>query len=242
MNNVFKIILPLLVMMVAASCERRMGEMPTQSKEFIPTVIGKYIVYDVDSMHWDNFTKTYTVKKMEMKYEFTDSFTNPAGDLSYVITVSKKDSGTTVFKPNMVNTITVTDNKVLYSSQNLTFINLAFPVSTNIYWDGLAMIDRDKNVHPEFYSTNWLYEYADIGSAFKSGTTTFKKTITVKHIDYQLNDPDVGNPSFAEKISSKEVYAENIGLVYKEFIYWEYQQTLGYRNGGGAIYKYKSSN
>jgi len=92
------------------------------------------------------------------------------------------------------------------SEDNVSYHKLAFPINTSIKWDGNDMNTNDEE----------LYSYEDIHSAstvsslsYNSVTTTldFDSTITVLQIDELL---------FIGRTYGKEIYAENVGLIFKE--------------------------
>lgn len=222
------------------ACNSQVEQYPELEGEFIPLEVGKYIIYDVDSMIWDNFSKTYTVKKSEMKYEITDTFTSDGGQLHYVVTITRKDDSTDFFVDDNVATISVSNRQVEWVQKNLRYLNMVFPIEDGIKWDGLLFINREDDHYPQFASIDWEFEYEKVGKDFKSGSTKFDNTITIKHIDSEINEPD--KEFYAEKILSKEVYADGIGMIYKEYIYWTYQPLEKYRIGNGVKMTFKSSN
>lgn len=230
----------LLCIVMFFSCNRKYETPTIVNGNFAPVAFGKYIIYDVDSSYWDNFSKTYTVKKSQMKYECTDSFRDESGRLSFVITITRKDDSTAEFKEDNVVTITVTDHQMEWVQKNLRFLSLVFPIEENKSWNGLTFINREDEANKPFASYDWNFTYKEVGKSFKSGTTTFKNTITVNQIDSKTNEPD--GEYYAEQTFSKEVYADSIGLVYKEYIYWTYQPTEAYRIGNGVKMTFNSSN
>ena len=84
----------------------------------------------------------------------------------------------------------------------------------------------------------WKYAYTGIGESTMINGKNYSNVITVKQADDTLNllpdrqtVRDLGG--FAFRAYSEEKYAKNIGLVYKKFDLWEYQQVGGYYLGFG---------
>lgn len=230
-----------LIALGLSACSRSSIEPTPINYSYLPAELGKYIIYNVDSFIWDDFTKALSVRKSQMKYEYTDTFTDPAGRLTYVITITRKDDSTDFFVEDNVATLTL-DGKAEFFQKGLKFIPLSFPLRDGKSWDGLAFINRDNSVNPQFSSLDWNYELQDVGKAYTVGSKEFKKTATVEHIDLEINDPDTEPDFYAEKVRSMEVYADSVGLVYKEFIYWVYQPLNEFPSGKGVKMTYHSSN
>lgn len=235
----------LLVLALAASfvsCERDMDAPLSSHKSFVPAELGKYIIYDVDSFIWDDFSKTLTTKKSQMKYEYTDTFTDGEGRLTYVVTITRKDDTSDVFVEDNVATLTINERNVEFLQKGFKFIPFIFPVKNGDSWDGLAFINRADPANPQFSSLDWKFEFKNVDKSYTVGGNTFDKTVTVEHIDLQINDPFTEPEYYAEKTRSYEVYADKIGLIYKEYTYWVYQPINGFPKGVGVKMSYSSSN
>lgn len=237
-----RIFLSILLPITIWSCERDTESYSDDSRDYYPVALGKYIIYDVDSVIWDDFSKTMTVRKSEMKYEYTDTFTDGAGRLTYVVTISRKDSGSTAYVEDNVATVTLNDCNAEFYQKNLKFIPMVFPVNEGEEWDGLAFIDRKSEANILFSSLEWQYGYNNVGKPFTAGSKKFDRTVTVDHIDMAINDPDADPEYYAERVYSREVYAKGRGMVYKELIYWTYQPLEAFRSGKGVIMTYQVSN
>lgn len=211
------------------SCQKSSEDPSEDGSSYMPLEIGKYITYDVDSLYWDSYLKTEIPRHWQMRYHVVDTFRDLSNRLTYTINVYKRLSAAHPFEADNVVHVTPTVNRIEYRQKNLAFIPLIFPVSNGASWDGIALIsDAD---YQEFNSNEWNYQYSNIGASYDNGLLQFNNTLTVNHIDEQINDPDTDPDAYAEKRFSMEKYANGIGLIEKEFIYWEYQAIHGYRNG-----------
>jgi len=245
-----KLILPFLLISVGLfSCKSDKEDLSGMSigKDFYPTQIGKYIVYDYDSVIYDDLQRTSLPFTGQVRYETADTFRDAGGRLSYVIKVERRQNNTDNFVANDVIYVTPTDAHLEFSQKNLTFIKLIFPVSNGESWNGNAMIptnDPDP-AYNEFDDDAWNYTYANFDTDYQPGAKLYEHTVTVNQIDDQLNDPAVDSTAYAYKNFSKEVYAYNVGMVYRERVYWEFQPKpggSGYKKGYSIIMRAVDNN
>ncbi len=219
-----------------SSCKKEtedLSEMSTGT-QFFPLEIGKYILYDVDSTYWDDFLRAEVVHRSQMRYEVVDSFYNDAEKLSYTINISRRLTANDPFVADDVIYVTPSDERVVVNQKNLNFIKLVFPVANNTSWDGNAMItSRDRPGFEQFNNENWNYTYHNYNEPYDPGNNYYENTITVNQIDDQLNDPDVDSTIYAYKNFAKEVYAYNVGMIYREIVYWTFQPKAQGGQGGG---------
>lgn len=226
------------------SCQRAYEDpLANNGVEYYPLEVGKYILYDVDSTYWDDFLREEIPVRCQLRYECVDTFRDKQNRLSYIVNVYRRPAATYPFVIDNVVHVTPTANHVEFYQKNIGFIAMAFPVSPSIRWDGLALINIEKTKYPAFKSTKWDYHYEDIDKPYFNEFKNFESTITVSHIDEQINDPDVDSTVYSEKTFSKEIYAKDVGLVYKEYEYWTFDPKMpgspatGFRKGSGVVMK-----
>jgi hypothetical protein len=92
---------------------------------------------------------------------------------------------------------------------------------------------RSYNFADPVFMEDWSYTYQGVDSSLTIGSNNFQNTITVAEMDETIGDPKVAGTKYAEKTYSSEKYAKNIGLVYKDFIHWEYQSIDNTYSGFG---------
>lgn len=231
----------ILSVLLISSCTKKVDEDLSELSvgyNFYPLEIGKYILYDVDSIYWDDFLRAEVHHRSQMRYECVDSFENGTGEISYVINVQQRATPTSPFVANDVIHVTRNNDRLVVNQGNMNFINLVFPVEENKNWDGLSMIPLENQSHfPErFHNPAWNFEYTNVNHSYDPGNRYYQHTVTVNHIDEQLNDPDEDSTAYAYKNYSQEVYAYNVGMIYKELVYWVYQPE-GPNNSGGSGYR-----
>lgn len=235
-----KILLPFLIVSLGlASCKKEKEDISeiNEGYKFMPLEIGKYILYDVDSTYWDGQTGDGVGVPIptasQVRYSVEDTFRDAGGRLSYRITVLTRNTTADPFRPNDVVYATPTENGVEYSQKNVTYIKLTFPVAEGRSWNGNAMIPSNDDYYKEYHSDKWRYTYANFDKDYDLGIRLFNHTVTVNHIDDQLNDPDTDSTAYAYRNFSQEVYAYNVGLIYRERVYWEFQPKVGSSGGSG---------
>lgn len=233
-----RILLPTLLLALGfGSCKKETEDLSeiSQGHLFFPTEIGKYIVYNYDSTVWDDLNRLNPRTAGQVMYKTVDTFRDNANRLSYVINIEKRANDTDPFVQNDVLYVTPTSTGLEYSEKNITFLKLTFPVSEGKTWNGNSMIPNITPKYDEFFNEEWQYTYVDFDKDYDLGNKIFQHSVTVNHIDAGVNDPDVDSTGFAYKNYSQEVYAYNVGLIYRERIYWVYQPTVGFRKGYGVI-------
>ncbi len=238
MRNLF---IPFLVLVsvIWISCNKKTEDLSEINKgyKFFPLEIGKYVLYNVDSTYWDDFLGSVIVmERCQVRYSVDDTFRDASGRLSYKIVVNARKNASDPFYPSEVIYATPTETTLEYTQKNLTFIKLVFPVDNFVYWNGNSMLPlADPDYSEEFGGDKWSYNYSKFDKEFDPGNNLYEHTVTVNQIDEQLNDPDIDSTAYAYKNYSKEVYAYNVGLVYKERVYWTFQPKEG--NSGGSGYR-----
>ncbi|MBK7568661.1 MAG: hypothetical protein IPI31_12645 [Bacteroidetes bacterium] len=204
------------------SCEpdTSMEELKT-AENYFPLVIGKYIVYSVDSIRYHEVAPTDT-SYYEVKEILVDTFYDNESRLNYKIERYSRTSDTADW--NLVNVWSVlyTDNQLQKIENNLRFIKLVAPLRNDISWEGniylggLDDIPVDEDCNNLSYLEDWNYSYKNVDQPYTVNGNEFLKTITV----IQEGDSNLIWFDYAE-----EVYAEFVGLVQKDFYHY-YTQDL----------------
>lgn len=246
-----KLLLPFLLISVGlVSCKKETEDISeiAQGNKFFPTEIGKYILYDYDSTYWNDQLKAEIHREGQVRYDVVDTFRDGSDRLAYVINVQSRRNDTDPFLPNDVIYVTPTGDRIEFYQKNRTFLKLVFPVSDGKSWDGNAMINMGDADNAEYAGDEWKYTYANFNTEFDPGNNLYEHTVTVNQIDDALNDPDVDSTVYASRNYSQEVYAYNVGMVYRERYYWVFQPKVGgsggsgYRKGYGVIMKAVNNN
>jgi hypothetical protein len=194
------ILFALLVSLFAACKEETLEPVP-YSHEYFPVDFGRYIIYDVDSVYHsdndDNNDDSVYSWHFQVKERIDSTFLDGQGRQAQRILRYRRNDSTLSWTFLNVWTQTRTVTAGYRFEDNIVFHKLSFPVNPDISWDG-----NDSNT-----LTEELYSYADIHSPKSFQSMVFDSTVSVLQRD---------DDNFVEKIYGYEVYARDIGLVYKE--------------------------
>ena len=221
-----------------ASCKKENENFVTASvSDYFPLQVGKYITYDLDSTIFTNFGQTLTVMHYQAQYrvdaQTTDNLNRPA----YTVSRYLRQDSTQDWAIDNVFTVVPTDKSIEYIQDNLRFLKLRAPITDGFSWKGNSYLAFDPYrsyvfANPAFME-DWNYTYQDVNAPLSVGTKNFDNTITVFEVSDSTGDPTIAGTEYAEKTYSIEKYAKNIGLIYKDFIHWEYQGTDNTYKGFG---------
>lgn len=193
--------------------------------EYFPFDTGHYVVYDVQKITWDDFyepplvdTQHYEVKEVSESF-----FTDNEGRKTLRIERYKKEHDTASWQLIDVWMSNRTNSTAEKIEENTRYVKLVFPIKYGQFWDG-----NSYNILEE-----QTYEYQDIFQPYSIDTISFDSTVTV----LQNDEFTLISNKYAQ-----EVYARNIGMVYKRFIDVETETTGEVKSGLDLTMKIKSSN
>lgn len=195
--------------------------------DYYPLQPGRYIVYQLDSTVFTNFETTKEVHSYQVKDIVDDQITDNQGRPAFRVRRMIRDvDGTQPWRDLITFLVTPLPNAVEYVENNLRFIKLTSPVRENYFWQGNSYIHADGDLD---YMKSWEYNYVNVGQPYLVGDKTVENTVTVLQSDEKIGDPVLYPNNLASVNYSVEVYGKDIGLIYKDFMYWLYQKnnTLG---------------
>ena len=180
---------------------------------YYPGTIGKFIVYDVDSIVFNEFTYDSThykyLVKEKIEEEYTDIQSRPALKLvRYIKKFNAAISYTAMpWTLKDVWQVNKTKSNVEVVEENIRFVKLIFPVKDNATWNG--------------NSTNtighWDYKYTYVDNPENVNGINFDKVTLVTQKDF---------PTLISREYYGEKYAKNIGLVYREITNITFKDTV----------------
>ncbi|MFK8105180.1 MAG: hypothetical protein AB8G15_21890 [Saprospiraceae bacterium] len=181
--------------------------------EYFPLTVGKYIVYQLDSITYD-ITASGTIRDTVqgfLKEEIIDTSFNNLGAVVAVIQRSVKADWADAWEVKDIWQASIVDNQAQKVEENLRFIKLVFPATAGTTWNGNIFIPDDLDIaiageRIDFFK-NWSYEIESVGKAEIIGGKNFEEVATVFQAD---------NENLIELRYSMEKYAKNVGLVYRE--------------------------
>lgn len=178
---------------------------------YFPTQIGKWAVYDVDSLAYNNFYDPVRIDtyRFQIKEIIESNFTDDEGRKAQRIVRYKRSNSSEDWQINRAWHQLLTKRKAERIEENVRYIKLIFPPVVGATWKGNSYIDFDDSYDCEFLDTDWDYEYLEVDVPKTIGDHIFDSTLTVQNIDEE---------NFVCKTFWQEIYAKNIGLVKKEVI------------------------
>ena len=186
------------------SCKKKTEDPPDVGYAYAPQNIGKYIVYDVDSTIYDDFTHDTTYYKYRIKEKLEEVYVDNQGRQSIKLVRYIKKYNDSIGYDNMpwiikdVWNYTKTNTTLEVVEEDVRFTKLIFPVKEESTWNGNA-----NNTLGE-----WEYKYSYTDRAETINGTHFDNVLMVT----QKNDKNnvIHREYYVEK------YAKEVGLIYRE--------------------------
>ena len=183
--------------LLSFGCKKSNSESVNYYYSYFPLDVDAWIEYDVlDIIHSElgSDTAVYQLKEIT-----TEEFLDNEGRLTYRIERYWRDDSNANWSVKDVwysNKTTTTAEKV---EENVRFTKLIFPINTSKYWDGNAFNNLGE----------WEYYYDSLHKPKLINNLSFDSTITVIQRD---------NENVVEYEKVKEIFAVDIGLIYKSHI------------------------
>ena len=186
-----------------SSCEPDEGLSLQRGAAYFNFQTGAFQVYDVSEIRYSLSEEPVEVN-YQMRAEVVDSFPSADNLYTYVIHRDKRATESDTWQP--VDTWAAREEKgqIIVSEGNIPYVKFSFPLAAENVWDGNTFNAKGED----------QYRYSNIAAAMDLNGMTFDNTITVEQED---NEDRV-----VFRDERKEVYALNLGLVYKEFIQLNY--------------------
>jgi hypothetical protein len=171
---------------------------------YFPLENGSWVIYKVDSIVHnsdDDFTNnpdtSISAYHFLIKEVIDSSFVDGQGNTAYRVSRYRRLNDTIPWEFQAVWVAVRTFNSAQRVEDNIRYLKLSFPVSLQSNWNGNAFND--------FSAEDYAYTDIHVPSTF--GSLSFDSTVTV----LQLQDDNL-----IHRIFKQEVYANHVGLVYKQ--------------------------
>lgn len=189
--------------MVFFSCKKEKETEPvSKGYNLAGLEVGRYVVYDVDSIFYDDFDQSVTTYYFQIKELLESKYIDAEGHEAYRIERYKKD--TTIsqnFELQVIWNSKITSTTYQKVENNERFVKLIFPVREGKTWNGNSLNNRGI----------WEYEYATVHQSELIGSTQLDSVTTVTQFDD-------GGDILIQRQFYQEKYAAKIGLVYKRVL------------------------
>jgi hypothetical protein len=227
-NKLFPIICTLLVLMGLYACNKTDTTTFKSAKNYVSAAKGKYIIYKLDSIVTANFGARFVTNTYTVKDSVVDVFLDNEGKESFKIFRYLLNPSNNTWTSTNTFVLTPKGENIEYVENNLRYTKLVSPIVNGKEWKGNSFVNQSP-FYPNTLFPNWTYRYTAIDDAKTFGSLNFAKTVTV--IQYDSNDNRTFNPNvynFYDK--GYEIYAENVGLIYRDIMSWEYQVFTSFSN------------
>jgi hypothetical protein len=185
------------------SCKKENTEAPVDvGYEYYPVTVGNWIIYQVDSIVYDDFSGTTDTFNYQIKEVIESDFTDNEGRNTQRLERYKRQNDTSQWVIQDVwysNRNSSTAEKV---EENVRFLKMVFPIKSRQEWNG----NMFNFMEPQ------TYKYESLFSPYDAGSMHFDSTVTV----LQMEELNLILDDYAI-----EVFAKNIGMVYKKFRHLE---------------------
>jgi hypothetical protein len=216
------------------SCKKTVKSTTDPTLNYFPLQLGKYVTYAVDSFYYRGDVCVKIETRCQLKYAITDTYTDNKKRLSYIMDVYFRPYNggdwiqqsvvllTTTPTP-VFSTATPKTTSLLYTQDRTQFVKLIFPIQNGYTWQGNQYAQVQDSAFT--YLKNWNYTYQNMGLSYNNGNINFDNTVTVLEDDESTNYPNVDSLQLAYRTYAKEVYAYNVGMIYKEWTHYTYRPT-----------------
>ncbi len=180
-----------------AACDTRPLEPlnPQEGTEYFPLEKGRFVSYNVRQTNY-RLNQPPEVITFQLKEVISEPYTTPAGDEAWRLVRYRRANGRENWEIINVWTVRKTPAFAMRTEENVPFLRLVFPARVGVTWNG--------NQYNTLSREN--YRITDIGTRRVFDGRPYNETLTV----LQRNDS-----TLVGKDKRMEVYAPNIGLIYR---------------------------
>jgi len=190
--------LPLCLIACLFSCENKVKDISeTMGTEYFPLNPGRYYVYQVDSIIYDDFNQSVDTFQSRLRINYVNEFVDSTYGTALRVEYYNPDKGYHEPGNRWVSVLKLDQNRVVNYSDTLRTIKMVFPVRNGKEWN--------TNMFNTLQPRNYRFE--SLGEPMNVLGTRFNETVTVKQFELV---------TLITEINSFEVYAKNVGMIYSE--------------------------
>lgn len=213
------------------SCKDKKEELISEKlTEFLPLQPGKYITYRLDSLVYTNFGTVAVTRRYQVKHVVDAQITDNLGRPSYrVYTYIRDSAGTQPWSASGSYYVTHLATQTEVIDDNLRVVKLHAPMKEGYQWPGNTYL-ADDPYYPSYDFNNdndiksWDFTYDIFEPATSYRGQNYTDVYTVIQQDDHGNAPVTDFNAYGYNTLSIEKYSKNIGLVYRKYELWDYQQ------------------
>lgn len=217
-----------IYMLILFSCTKTdVLSSSADAKNYYPVSSGMVWIYRLDSTNIPAFGTSLVTNSYHIKDSVGSSFADNTGRESWIvyrfITDTLEQTG---WQSLSSYYITPTKNDVeVIDDNNLRFVKLATPVHNSFTWQGNNFIDTRSATTPFQYLDGWDYMYMNVDAPYTALAGIIDSSVTVFQHDETSPEGPFDPAFYQQRDYSIEVYAKNVGLIYKNFLHTVWQPT-----------------
>ncbi|HPN71771.1 MAG TPA: hypothetical protein PLZ32_19730 [Saprospiraceae bacterium] len=176
---------------------------------YFPFKQGNSWVYAYDSIIYLTGGSMKDTSSGFLKFQIGDSLVS--NEFAWIKSISK--SPTTGYEINRLESISLANNRLVTTDNNLKFINLVFPPDLGTEWNGNIFFNDEIEVliggDPYLMYKDWNYKVTTIDTTLIVNGKTYADVIRVAQTDKE---------NAIERRLSEEFYAKDVGLILKRIM------------------------
>ncbi len=194
MKKIFFVIICYVFTACNPICKDCMVAMSGQA--YFPLEVGRFTEFDVAEQEYA-LGRDATTRAYQIKESVVEQYKDVSGQTVFRIVRYKRTNDTQRWQPDSTLTTRLSIDQAIRNESGRDYVKLVFPVAEKLTWNGNAYnnLGEDK------------YELKNINKPYQLGNQKFDNTITV----IQQNDS-----TLVGQDKRLEVYANEIGLIYRE--------------------------
>jgi len=246
-SNRLNLITTALACFVFMACNKTTEQFTNEPlSSYLPLQVGKYITYRLDSTVFTSFGTVTEIHSYQEKDTIDAKITDGLGRDSYRILRFLRDTAATKqWSPAGTFFITPTDKTIEVIDNNLRILKLVAPIKQDNTWKGNRYLPDEAyssmySFNNDFEMQDWDYTYSSVNESLSLNGKAYNNVMTVDGIDEVFNanastTTVIDKNSIAYVNHLQDKYSKNLGLIYQEFIMWEYQPPNGINQAGSKV-------
>ncbi|QMW01594.1 hypothetical protein [Spirosoma foliorum] len=191
----FHLLILLVLIGIGIGCQKDTANVTPDDSAYFPLQTGDYWIYQVTQETY-SLTNPVVKSTYQVQEKVGNSYTQN-GQQFFLVEESIRLSSQSAWQINAIHTVYKNLSEVVSQDNNVPTLRLVFPVSAATSW----------NVNTYNANPDTLLRYKNTRQSFTIGTQQFTNTVSV-----------VGNndSTLIDQQKYQWVYAQNIGLIYRE--------------------------
>ncbi|MBO0931279.1 hypothetical protein [Fibrella aquatilis] len=204
-------LLPCLVLVLLFSCQQNDVTVADPGTDYAPLEAGRFIIYDVTEQRY-SLTAPPATSTYQLKETVGSPYADVTGQPAFRLQRYRRANAQASWQVDSLYTARNSAQAAIRTENGADFVKLVFPLAERTEWNGNAYNQFQKDV----------YSLRQVRKPYTVGAQTFAETATVvQHSDSNLVTQD----------KRVEVYAKQIGMVYREVV------QLQFCSSGGCVGK-----